>query len=97
MTDVGMKRLTARNKAPHWPDPRLLGGLLTGGGIGGWQVIIYLHAGRSAYYRFYHGSIDIPRSRPDVTIAAACYNPSGYFGELQNEPRNPMTAQVTFR
>jgi hypothetical protein len=66
------------------------------GGIGGGQVVIYLHAGRSAYYRFYHGPITIPGGRPDVTIAAACYNPSGYFGELQNMPGNPMTAQVTF-
>jgi hypothetical protein len=67
------------------------------GGIGGGQVVIYLHEGRLAYYRLYHGPIDIPGGRPDVTIAAACYNPSGYFWELQNEPDNPMTAQVTFR
>jgi hypothetical protein len=67
------------------------------GGIWGGQVVIYLHAGRSAYYRFYHGPIELPGGRPDVTIAAACYNPLGYFGDLQNEPDNPMTAQVTFR
>lgn len=67
------------------------------GGIGGGQVVIYLHAGRTAYYRFYRGPINIPGGRPDVTIAATCYNPSGYFGGLQNEPGNPMTAQVTFR
>jgi len=67
------------------------------GGIGGGRVVIYSHAGNSAYYRFYDGPIDIPGGRPDVTIAAACYNPSGYFWELQNEPGNPMTAQVTFR
>ena len=67
------------------------------GGIGGGQVVIYLHAGRAAYYRFYRGPINIPGGRPDVTIAAACYNPSGYFGSLQNEPGNPMTAQVKFR
>jgi hypothetical protein len=67
------------------------------GGIGGGQVVIYLVAGRLAYYRLYHGPINFPGGRPDVTIAAACYNPSGYFGSLQNEPGNPMTAQVTFR
>ncbi len=67
------------------------------GGIGGGQVVIYLRAGRSAYYRFYQGPIDIPGDRPDVTIAAACYNPSGYFWDLQNNPDDPMTALVTFR
>jgi hypothetical protein len=72
-----------------WVGPR--------GGIGGGQVVIYLQAGRSAYYRLYHGPINIPGGRPDVTIAAACYTPSGYFGGLQNEPGNPMTARVTFR
>jgi len=67
------------------------------GGIGGGQVVIYLHAGGSAYYRFYHGPMIIPGDRPDVTIAAACDNPSGYFGQLQNKPDEPMTAHVTFR
>jgi hypothetical protein len=67
------------------------------GGIGGGQVVIYLHAGGSAYYRFYHGPIIIPGDRPDVTIAAACYNPSGYFRQLQNKPDDPMSAHVTFR
>ncbi len=67
------------------------------GGIGGGQVVIYLHAGRSVYYRLYQGPIELPGGRPDLTIAAACYNPSGYFGDLQNEPSGPMTAQVKFR
>jgi hypothetical protein len=67
------------------------------GGIGGGQVVIYLHADGSAYYRFYHGPMIIPGNRPDVTIAAACYNPSRYFGQLQNEPNDPMSAHVTFR
>jgi hypothetical protein len=67
------------------------------GGIGGGQVVIYLYTGRLRYYRFYHGTIEFPGGRPDVTIAAACYNPSGYFGQVQNEPGDPMTAQVTFR
>ena len=67
------------------------------GGIGGGQVVIYLHAGGSAYYRFYHGPMIIPGDRPDVTIAAACDNPSGYFGQLQNKPDDPMSAHVTFR
>ena len=72
-----------------WVGPR--------GGIGGGQVVIYSSDGRSAYYRFYHGAIDLHGGRPDVTIAAACYAPSGYFAALQNEPLNPMTARVTFR
>ena len=72
-----------------WVGPR--------GGIGGGQVVIYLSDGRSAYYRFYHGAIDLPGGRPDLTIAAACNAPSGYLASLQNEPRNPMTAQVRFR
>jgi hypothetical protein len=72
-----------------WVGPR--------GGIGGGRVIIYLSDGSSAYYRFYHGSIDLHGGRPDVTIAAACYDPSGYYAALQNEPHNPMTAQLTFR
>jgi hypothetical protein len=67
------------------------------GGIGGGQAVIYLHAGRSIYYRFYHGPINIPGGRPDVTLAATCYNSSGYLGDLQNDPGNPMTAQVSFR
>ena len=67
------------------------------GGIGGGRVVIYSRAGSSAYYRFYDGPIEIPGGRPDVTIAAVCYNPSGYFWQLNNEPDNPMTAQVTFR
>ena len=65
--------------------------------LGGGQVVIYLHAGGSAYYRFYHGPMIIPGDRPDVTIAAACNNPSRYFGQLQNEPDDPMSAHVTFR
>jgi len=67
------------------------------GGIGGGQVVIYLHTDKTAYYRLYHGPINIPGGRPDVTIAATCYNPSGYFWGLQNEPGNPMTAHVRFR
>jgi hypothetical protein len=67
------------------------------GGVGGGRVVIYLYEGKLAYYRFYHGPIDLPGGRPDVTISAACYDPSGYFASLQNEPNNPMTAQVTFR
>jgi hypothetical protein len=66
------------------------------GGIGGGQVVIYLHAGRSTYYRFYQGPIDIPGGRPDVTIAAACYSPSAYFWDIHNQPGNPMTAWLTF-
>jgi len=67
------------------------------GGIGGGQVVIYLYADGAAFYRFYHGPIDLPGGRPDVTIAAACYNPSEYFGAPQNNPLDPMKAQVTFR
>jgi len=67
------------------------------GGVGGGQVVIYLHAGGSAYYRFYHGPMILPGDRPDVTMAAACDNPSRFFGQLQNEPGDPMSAHVTFR
>jgi hypothetical protein len=67
------------------------------GGIGGGQVVIYLYEDRSVYYRLYHGPIDLQGGRPDVTIAAACYDPSRYFPALQNDPHNPMTAQVRFR
>jgi len=67
------------------------------GGIGGGQVVIYLRAAGAAYYRFYPGPMIIPGDRPDVKIAAACDNPSRYFGQLQNKPDDPMSAQVRFR
>jgi hypothetical protein len=67
------------------------------GGVGGGQVVIYLREGSSTYYHFYHGPIDIPGGRPDVTIAAASYTPSRFFWENENQPGNPMTAQVRFR
>ena len=87
-------RLDFKGKWSIWADWPWVGPT---GGIGGGQVVIYLRSGGSDYYRFYDGPIEIPGGRPDVTIAAACYNPSGYFWDLHNQPGNPMTAQVTFR
>jgi hypothetical protein len=67
------------------------------GGVGGGQVVIYLHVGGSTYYHYYHGPMIFPGDRPDVTIAATCYNPSRFFDELESKPGDPMSAHVTFR
>jgi hypothetical protein len=67
------------------------------GGVGGGQVVIYLHVSGSTYYHYYNGPMIFPGDRPDVRIAAACYNPSGFFRELENYSADPMSAHVTFR
>jgi hypothetical protein len=67
------------------------------GGVGGGRVVIYLHVDGSTYYHYYHGPMIFPGDRPDVTIAAACYNPSRFFAELESNPNDPMSAHVTLR
>jgi hypothetical protein len=67
------------------------------GGIGGGRVVIYLHVDGSTYYHYYHAPMIFPGDRPDVTIAAACYNPSRFFAELESDPTDPMSAHLTLR